>query len=311
MSEPNNKKNDEAVVSEVEATEETIIEVEVETEKQTDTGTEKDVKSAKSEKIEKKHKIDDTSSAASTSSDSIDNNPVSQKADITWKQYIFPNIHPDGWKFVWAAAAISVILLMIKEEIGILGLLITVFVFYFFRDPERYTPQNESLVISPADGVVNAISKCPPPPELNMGTEPVTKISIFLSLFNVHINRVPVSGTVDKLVYIPGKFLSASLDKSSEENERQLIKMTSSYKNMPIAFAQIAGLVARRILCDLKEGETVKSGQKFGLIRFGSRADVYLPKGVEPLVMCGQETVAGETVLADLSTCKGNKGDKK
>jgi phosphatidylserine decarboxylase len=142
-----------------------------------------------------------------------------------------------------------------------------------------------------------------------MGDEPVVRISIFLSLFNVHINRVPVTGKVDKLVYIPGKFLNASLDKASTDNERQLVKMTAAYKDMPIAFAQIAGLVARRVLCDLKEGEQVKAGERFGLVRFGSRVDVYLPKGVESLVVCGQEVVGGETVLADLSGKTARKGE--
>ncbi len=232
-----------------------------------------------------------------------------ERADISWKQYIFPTIHPDGWRFVLISAAVSLVLFFFLEELGLLGLLVTVFIFYFFRDPERHTPTDENLVIAPADGLVSAIGKYAPPKELKMGDEPVVRISIFLSLFNVHVNRVPVTGKIDKAVYIPGKFLNASLDKASEDNERQLIKMTSSYKGMTVAFAQIAGLVARRILCDLKEGEEVKSGQKFGLVRFGSRADVYLPKGVEPLVACGQEVVGGETVLADLANKTARKAE--
>jgi len=235
--------------------------------------------------------------------------PAVEKANITWDKYIFPKIHPDGWRFVAIAAAISLILFFICEELGFLGLLVTVFIFYFFRDPERHTPIDENLVIAPADGLVSAIGKYAPPSELGMGDEPVTRISIFLSLFNVHINRIPASGKIDKLVYVPGKFFNASLDKASTDNERQLVKMTTSYKDMPMAFSQIAGLVARRILCDLKEGEKVKSGEKFGLVRFGSRMDIYLPKGIEPLVVCGQEAVGGETVLADLSVKTARKGE--
>ena len=257
----------------------------------------------KEEKAKAKESATEEKATAETPSEPV------EKAKMTWKQYVFPKIHPDGWRFVGISAAVSLILLLICEELGLLGFLVTAFIFYFFRDPERHTPVDENLVIAPADGIISSIVKCAPPPDLDMGDEPVTRISIFLSLFNVHINRVPVSGKIDKLVYIPGKFFNASLDKASTDNERQLVKMTASYKDMPIAFSQIAGLVARRILCNLKEGEKVKSGERFGLVRFGSRADVYLPKGVEPLVVCGQEAVGGETVLADLSVKTARKGE--
>lgn len=270
-----------------------------------DEKTEKDL-DVKEEKFSKSKKKDDDVKEKTAEKENL---PEVERASITWSQYIFPNIHPDGWRFVAIAAAVSFILFWICEELGFLGLLITIFIFYFFRDPERHTPTDDKLVIAPADGLISCIGKYAPPPELDMGDEPVIRITIFLSLFNVHINRVPATGKIDKLVYIPGKFLNASLDKASEDNERQLVKMTSSYKDMPIAFAQIAGLVARRILCDLKEGQEVKSGQKFGLVRFGSRADIYLPKGVEPLVVCGQEAVGGETVLADLSGKTARKGE--
>lgn len=235
--------------------------------------------------------------------------PTVQKAKISWQQFILPNIHLDGWKFVGIAAAVSFILCFISGVLGTLGFLVALFIFYFFRDPERITPTDENLVIAPADGMVSAITVCPPPPELSMGNTPVVRISIFLSLFNVHVNRVPASGKIDKLVYVPGKFFNASLDKASKYNERQLVSMTASYQNLPLAFSQIAGLVARRIICGLDEGQEVKGGEKFGLIRFGSRMDVYLPAGVEALVVCGQETIAGETVIADMAVKSGRKGE--
>lgn len=235
--------------------------------------------------------------------------PVGQKAKVSWQQFILPNIHLDGWKFVGIAAGISFVLSFISGILGILGALVTMFIFYFFRDPERITPTDENLVIAPADGIVTAITTCPPPPELNMDSTPVVRISIFLSLFNVHVNRVPATGKIEKLFYIPGKFFNASLDKASKYNERQLVSMTTSYQNLPLAFTQIAGLVARRIVCGLDEGQMVESGQKFGLVRFGSRMDVYLPQGVEALVVCGQETIAGETVIADMAVKTGRTGE--
>lgn len=235
--------------------------------------------------------------------------PKGQKAKISWQRFLFPNIHMDGWKFVGLAALFAIVLGVISTPLGVLGWLLTAFVFFFFRDPDRVTPVGDNFVVSPADGLVNAIVMAPPPPELEMGDEPVVRVSIFLSLFNVHINRVPATGTITRLIYIPGKFFNASLDKASKYNERQIVAMKTTQENQNLVFVQIAGLVARRILCDLNEGDKVIAGQKFGLIRFGSRMDVYLPKGVEPQVVCGQEVVAGETVIADIAIKHGRKGE--
>ena len=178
-----------------------------------------------------------------------------------------------------------------------LGLLL--FVAYFFRDPDRVTPTRGGLVICPADGVVQLIDKAVPPPELDMGDGARPRVCVFMNVFNVHVNRVPMDGEITKISYRPGRFFNASLDKASEFNERMSIRMTTS-ENHDIAFVQIAGLVARRIKCDVVEGQKVNAGERFGLIRFGSRVDVYLPEGIEPMVCVGQSTVAAETVLADV-----------
>lgn len=232
-----------------------------------------------------------------------------EKAKISWRDFICPNIHPDGWRFVGIAALIALLLGVISAPLGIFGWILTVYVFFFFRDPDRITPVDDNLIISPADGIVNLIEEVVPPPEVELGSDPVVRVSVFLSIFNVHINRVPASGIITKLVYIPGKFFNASLDKASKLNERQIVAMKTKVGNKDLVFVQIAGLVARRILCSLNEGEEVRAGQKFGLIRFGSRMDIYLPKGVEPLVVCGQKMVAGETILADMAVKGGRKGE--
>lgn len=209
-------------------------------------------------------------------------------------------IHKAGWPFVAAFSIGTALLALFSTTLGLIGMVATLWCIYFFRDPLRVTPLREGLVISPADGLVQKIMTCTPPKELALGEEPRTRISIFLNLFDVHVNRAPIEGTVSALHYIPGKFLNASLDKASEENERQLIKITTPGEK-EIGVVQIAGLVARRILCDLQMGQSVRSGEKFGIIRFGSRADIYLPVGVHPLVIEGQRAVGGETVLADLA----------
>jgi phosphatidylserine decarboxylase len=219
----------------------------------------------------------------------------------------WPAIHPEGRKFgMIAAAACLVAAFLAWETIAWpLGLL-TVCVLAFFRDPERITPREDSAVIAPADGLVSLIAKVAPPRELwmddgsgspGLSDAPVTRISIFMSVFDVHVNRAPIGGTVRRTVYIPGKFMNADLDKASDENERHhiLIERTDG---MRIGFTQIAGLVARRIVPFIKPGDMLAAGQRVGLIRFGSRVDVYLPQGVEPLVLVGQKTIAGETVLA-------------
>ncbi len=221
--------------------------------------------------------------------------------DISWRRYIFPNINNEGWRFVGIFAAITAMLAVLWQPLGWLGLILTVWCYYFFRDPERITPDTPDVVVSPADGTVQMIAKVKAPKELEMGDKSFTRISIFMSVFNVHVNRAPATGKILKSVYVPGKFLNATLDKASKDNERQLLSMkTSSGKE--IAFVQIAGLVARRILCEAKEGQEYRAGERFGLIRFGSRLDVYLPEGVEPQVCLGQTMIAGETILANLKS---------
>ena len=177
-------------------------------------------------------------------------------------------------------------------------MILTCWCVYFFRDPERTTPSRDGLIISPADGVVQSIEMAVPPAELGMGETPRQRIAVFMNVFNVHVNRIPIDGEITAVSYRPGKFLNASLDKASIDNERQAIRMTTSL-GQDIAFVQIAGLVARRILCGLYEGQRVRAGERFGLIRFGSRVDVYLDDGTQPSVAVGQLAVAGETVLAD------------
>lgn len=212
----------------------------------------------------------------------------------------FSPIHKEGWPFIAIFAAVTFILLLISNTLGIIGAVFTVWCIYFFRDPERFTPIDDNLVISPADGIVTSISDVSPPEELEMSDTPLTRVSIFLNVFDVHVNRAPLSGKILKIWYFPGKFVNASLDKASEYNERQAIRMQVK-GGREIAFVQIAGLIARRIVCDVQEGEELLAGQRYGMIRFGSRVDVYLPKGVVPLVSKGQRMIAGETVLADLS----------
>jgi phosphatidylserine decarboxylase len=208
-------------------------------------------------------------------------------------------INRAGWPFIGIALVVAILLGLLWEPLFWLGLLGVAFCTYFFRDPPRVTPTRVGLVIAPADGLVQMIERAVPPPEMELGEEPMTRVSIFLNVFNVHVNRVPLDGTITALSYRPGKFLNAALDKASEDNERMSLKVTT-YDGVDVGFVQIAGLVARRILCHVKLGEPVRAGQVFGLIRFGSRMDVYLPEGISPLVSLYQTTVAGETVIADL-----------
>jgi len=228
------------------------------------------------------------------------------RGDAAWR---WPSIHPEGRKYGLIVAAASLLFAFLAWETIAwpLGFL-TLGVLAFFRDPERITPQGESCVISPADGLVTLIQKVEPPRELVLddGTGigglkpgPVTRVSIFMSVFDVHINRSPIGGTVRRVVYIPGRFLSADLDKASDENERQHLLVERS-DGVMIGFTQIAGLVARRIVPFVKPGDILAAGQRVGLIRFGSRVDVYLPAGTEPKVLMGQKVIAGETVLAQI-----------
>jgi phosphatidylserine decarboxylase len=209
-------------------------------------------------------------------------------------------IHRDGWPFVGAFAVATAILAVLWPPLGWIGAILTGWCAYFFRDPPRVTPTREGLVVSPADGIVQMIQPAVPPPELGLEPRPLTRISVFMNIFNVHVNRSPVDGRVINLAYRPGKFFNASLDKASEHNERQAIRLSLA-DGRDLAVVQIAGLMARRIRCDLKPEQTVRAGMRFGLIRFGSRVDVYLPEGVAPLVVEGQTTIAGETVIADLA----------
>ncbi|HEY9538377.1 MAG TPA: phosphatidylserine decarboxylase [Kiloniellaceae bacterium] len=210
-------------------------------------------------------------------------------------------IHRAGWPFIGIAVALAVVLGLLWEPLFWLGLVAAAYCAYFFRNPPRVTPTRVGLVVAPADGMVQPIQRAVPPPELDLGDQPLTRISIFLNIFNVHVNRVPVDGTITALAYRPGKFVNAALDKASEDNERMALKVTT-YDGVDVGFVQIAGLVARRIVCEVKLDEPVRAGQLFGLIRFGSRLDVYLPEGVAPLVVPYQTTIAGETVIADLQS---------
>jgi phosphatidylserine decarboxylase len=212
-------------------------------------------------------------------------------------QWLHP-VHPDGRKFVVIAGVLTILLWwLLGTFAGCLGLALTAWVALFFRDPQRVVPQGDDLIISPADGRVCLIEEVVPPVQLGLGDAPLTRVSVFMNVFNVHINRTPISGTVSRIVYVPGKFLNADMDKASDDNERQNFVVTRS-DGVQIGFVQIAGLVARRIIKFVSEGAAVQAGERVGLIRFGSRVDVYLPSGTKPLVCIGQSMIAGETVLA-------------
>jgi len=217
---------------------------------------------------------------------------------VKWR---FPSVHPEGRKFAVGAAAITAFAFLLHWSLVAWVLVgLTIWVAAFFRDPIRTTPQSDKYIIAPADGLVTMIARVPPPPELR-GAEGLadgdyTRVSIFMSVFDVHINRSPISGRIKRMAYVPGKFVNADLDKASEDNERQHFLVESS-DGLRIGFTQIAGLVARRILAFVREGDSVEAGQRVGLIRFGSRVDVYLPAGIAPRVVLGQRSIAGETIL--------------
>ena len=216
---------------------------------------------------------------------------------VKWR---FPSVHPEGRKFVVGAAFATLILYWLWHPVGWLAAGLTLWVAAFFRDPVRTTPRGDKFIVAPADGLITLIAKVPPPPELGgadgLADGDYTRVSIFMSVFDVHINRSPISGRIRRVAYVPGKFVNADLDKASEDNERQHF-LVESADGLRIGFTQIAGLVARRILAFVKEGDAVEAGQRVGLIRFGSRVDVYLPAGVAPRVLLGQRSVAGETIL--------------
>ncbi|MGR3567255.1 phosphatidylserine decarboxylase [Pseudooceanicola nanhaiensis] len=216
-------------------------------------------------------------------------------------------MHPEGRRFVAIFAVATLVLFLIWEVLGWIGVGLTIWCYYFFRDPVRHVPEREGLVVSPADGIVSLIEPAIPPVELGMPDVPLTRVSVFMSVFNCHMNRAPIGGRVEAIAYRPGKFFNASLDKASDDNERNslLIEMEDGRQ---LAVVQIAGLVARRILCFTQKDRILATGQRFGLIRFGSRLDVYLPDGVEPLVAIGQTMVAGESIIADLAASEPRRG---
>ena len=213
----------------------------------------------------------------------------------------FVPVHRDGLKFLLPAVALSILFFLLWAPLGWLFAIVALYVAYFFRDPDRITPLREGLVIAPADGRISAIEDIVPPPELGLGPARRTRISIFLSVFDVHINRSPVPGRIKRSVYVPGAFLNADLDKASLENERRAIVIETP-TGAEIGVVQIAGLIARRIVTFSGEGDSLGVGQRFGLIRFGSRVDVYLPVNRHGLVAVGQTAIGGETVLADLKS---------
>ncbi len=210
-------------------------------------------------------------------------------------------IHREGYKFISIFAAVTLVLFVVWQPLGWVGLGLTVWCYYFFRDPVRHVPARDGLLVSPADGVISLIEPAVPPAELEMGDAALMRVSVFMNVFNCHVNRAPIGGRVTRIAYRPGKFLNASLDKASVDNERNglVLQMADGRK---IGVVQIAGLVARRILCEVQEGDDLATGARFGMIRFGSRVDVYLPEGVAPMVALGQVMISGETVLADLTS---------
>jgi len=209
---------------------------------------------------------------------------------------IFPKIHTEGYKFLVIAGFVTIILLSFSGFLGVIGLLLTVWVYYFFRDPERVIIGDDNYLVSPADGEVIKVEEADGPKEVGLENKKLKKISIFMNVFDCHVNRVPCSGTVEKILYKPGKFLNASFDKASEDNERNYYKIKDQSGN-DIIVVQIAGLIARRIVCETNNGQELNQGDRIGMIRFGSRADVYY-ENYEPLVKVGQRTISGETLLA-------------
>jgi phosphatidylserine decarboxylase len=216
---------------------------------------------------------------------------------------VFAPLHPDGLKFVVAGAAVSLLLFLMWRPAGWLGVVATLWVAYFFRDPWRVTPRRDGLLVSPADGIVVSVAPVAPPPELLMGEDPVTRIGVFLSIFDVHVTRAPIGGRIAALRHSTGRFLDASRDDASRQNERMAIRI-SPPAGPQIALVQVAGMIARRIVCDLREGQEVAAGQRIGIIRFGSRVDVYCPPPYVAMVIEGQRMVGGETVIADRLTAE-------
>lgn len=222
--------------------------------------------------------------------------------DISWRRFLLPPLHEEGPRFLALFALATILLFWIGGEgVGLLGVGATVWCFFFFRDPVRYVPARPGLMVSPASGIVQMIGDVTPPKDLGLGDQPLTRVSVFMSVFDCHVNRIPCAGEICAVVYRPGAFVNATLDKASEDNERNGIRIRLD-GGREYGVVQIAGLLARRIRCDVFEGQKCRTGERLGLIRFGSRVDVYLPRGTYPLVVPGQVCVSGETILADIES---------
>ena len=209
---------------------------------------------------------------------------------------LFPKLHKEGYRFLAIAAVVTFILLLISNFFGIISFIITIWVYYFFRDPERFPINDKNYLLSPADGVISQITEVNGPIELGLENKKFTRVSIFMNVFDCHVNRIPSSGKIDKIFYKSGKYINASFDKASDENERNYVKMTNSNGD-ELVLVQIAGLIARRIVCEIKENDETKQGNKFGMIRFGSRVDLYF-NNYQLMVNINQKTIAGETIIA-------------
>ena len=209
---------------------------------------------------------------------------------------LFPKLHKEGYRFLIITAVITFILLLISSFLGIISFILTIWVYYFFRDPERFSINDENYLVSPADGIISQITEINGPIELGLEDKKFTRVSIFMNVFNCHVNRIPSSGKVNKIFYKTGKYINASLDKASEENERNYVKMSNS-KGDELILVQIAGLIARRIVCEIKENDEIKQGDRFGMIRFGSRVDLYF-ENYQLMAQQNQTTIGGETIIA-------------
>jgi phosphatidylserine decarboxylase len=212
---------------------------------------------------------------------------------------IFPPIHREGYRMLVIAVIVTMLLILINKLLGVIGFILTIWVYYFFRDPERYPINDDNFLVSPADGVISLIVNVRGPKELNMENKEYQRVSVFMNVFNCHVNRVPITGKIDEIFYKPGKFIDASLDKASEDNERNLIKYSNN-SGKTFAIVQIAGLVARRIVCEVKQGQNLNQGDRIGIIRFGSRVDLYFDNDYKLLAKQGQTVVAGESLLAKI-----------
>ena len=210
--------------------------------------------------------------------------------------FLFPKLHKEGYRFLAIAAVITFILLLISNFLGLISFILTIWVYYFFRDPERFPINDENYLLSPADGIISQIIETNGPSEIGLENKKYTRVSIFMNVFNCHVNRIPSSGKITQIFYKPGKYINASLDKASDENERNYVKMINSNGD-ELILVQVAGLIARRIVCEIKENDETKQGDRFGMIRFGSRVDLYF-ENYQLMVQQNQKTIGGETIIA-------------